>query len=74
MQDMYNLERVQEMENSSVESCNYCGTTEAIQWLYCTCHKYNYGGHEDLCWCSEDCMEKDHPDNYDYNFVEDNEL
>lgn len=27
----------------------------------CACHKYGYAGHEDQAWCSEACLEADHP-------------
>lgn len=27
----------------------------------CVCAKYGYPGHEERGWCSEECMEADHP-------------
>lgn len=34
--------------------------------IYCACHKYGYSAHEEAIYCSEDCLDKAHPD-YGYD-------
>ena len=30
--------------------------------VFCVCDDYDYSGHEELAWCSVDCMESAHPE------------
>ncbi len=52
------------MKCEQEEKCATCD--KKMERLYetavtCSCHKYGYGAHEDLIWCSEDCMWDFHP-------------
>ena len=46
--------------------CSQCHVAVIVEKAFwCTCSKYGYGGHEELMWCSQDCMDTGHPDYYD---------
>ena len=42
--------------------CAKCGGYLPSRSVHCSCHKYGNGSHEELQWCSDKCMDNDHPD------------
>lgn len=44
-------------------ACWHCGLNCSKRFL-CVCEKYGVAGHEEAVWCSLECMENSHPDEW----------
>ena len=43
--------------------CTACRKVKPLRtMLTCRCERYGYPHHADLVWCSEECLDADHPD------------